>query len=173
MHHDRVQDHLLHSGASTDRRTFLQGAGKVAAVAAALGAGASSVPARAAAPTGSRLDESEGASVSQTARKGRLMLDQVTLDTFKPHLNTTFRLVPEGQEPVEVKLVEAEAMTTGKKAPNPYSFQLLFVGPLTPRLGQGIYRIEHGEIDPLDIFLVPIGEDGSGRQYEAIFNRRI
>jgi len=38
-------------------------------------------------------------------------------------------------------------------------------------LPQATYTLEHTELGELDIFLVPVGPDGGGRQqYEAVFN---
>jgi hypothetical protein len=34
---------------------------------------------------------------------------------------------------------------------------------------QRIYRVEHEALDPLDLFLVPIGPRDGGMQYQAIF----
>jgi hypothetical protein len=39
----------------------------------------------------------------------------------------------------------------------------------TPLLPQRIYRLEHAELDTLELFLVPIAQDASGTRYEAVF----
>lgn len=173
MHVEGTSERPNDPEAVTDRRGFLRGLGKVAAVTAVLGA--ETLPARAAeAVPVSAAPIAEGIPSGPSAiRKGSVMLDKMTLDTFAPHLDTPFRLLSEGKEPVELKLIRAEQMTSGKKAPNPFSFHLLFLGPTTPRLEQRTYHLEHEEIGSFDLFLVPVGEDGKGRQYEAVFNRRI
>jgi hypothetical protein len=48
-------------------------------------------------------------------------------------------------------------------------FTLLFNGPRQPLLPQHIYRFEHPTIGPFEIFIVPIGPDGAGMRYEAVF----
>jgi hypothetical protein len=37
-------------------------------------------------------------------------------------------------------------------------------------LPQAIYQLEHDRMGTMDIFLVPIGPDGQGMGYEAVFN---
>ncbi|MBE0611635.1 MAG: hypothetical protein IH609_19800 [Dehalococcoidia bacterium] len=49
-------------------------------------------------------------------------------------------------------------------------FSLVFRGPANPLLPQAIYRLESDAVEPLEIFLVPIGRDADGVTYEAIFN---
>ena len=49
------------------------------------------------------------------------------------------------------------------------SFSLLFVGPETPALAQGIWPLEHRAFDGLELFLVPIGPGPTGPRYEAVF----
>jgi hypothetical protein len=36
-------------------------------------------------------------------------------------------------------------------------------------LPQRIYRLEHEQMGPLELFIVPVGPDGDGLGYEAIF----
>ena len=49
-------------------------------------------------------------------------------------------------------------------------FSLLFVCPDRRILNQGIYAIEHERLGMLEIFLVPVGADEDGVQYEAVFS---
>jgi hypothetical protein len=48
-------------------------------------------------------------------------------------------------------------------------FSLVFRGPLQPLLAQRIYRVEHDSMGTFELFLVPIGPDGVGMCYEAVF----
>ena len=48
-------------------------------------------------------------------------------------------------------------------------FSLIYRGPLTPILPQQIYPVEHPELGTLELFLVPVGPEGGGMQYEAVF----
>jgi hypothetical protein len=49
-------------------------------------------------------------------------------------------------------------------------FSLLFVCPDRRILNQGSYAIEHERLGMLEIFLVPVGADENGVQYEAVFS---
>ena len=50
------------------------------------------------------------------------------------------------------------------------SFSLLFEGPKDRPLSQGLFELSHPGLGALEIFLVPVGVDGT-RHYEAVFNR--
>ncbi|HTS11484.1 MAG TPA: hypothetical protein VMH00_05150 [Candidatus Limnocylindrales bacterium] len=71
---------------------------------------------------------------------------------------------------LEVELVECRKLTLpGRAGANREPFALLFLGPTTPVLPQRIYPIEFTGLGTMDIFIVPIGPDSGGMQYEAIF----
>ena len=91
------------------------------------------------------------------------MLEDLTIDDFRPLLNDRFRIAPDGAEPFEVELVEATEIPRepGGRAP----FSLVFRGGPNPPLPQSIYRVEHEKLGELDLFVVPIAVD----RYEAIF----
>ncbi len=97
------------------------------------------------------------------------MLESLTVDTFTPHIGTTFRIVPATGQSIEVELASARALDTLARPAARVPFSLLFRGPLTPVLPQHIYRLEHGVLAPMDLFLVPIGPEGDRMRYEAIF----
>jgi len=96
------------------------------------------------------------------------------LDQFKSQLNTSFT-VQTGQNVATLVLVEAKpfsASATGSLVARNEKFSLLFRGPVTLRLEQGIHPLEHTELGNLLIFIVPIGcRDTNHIYYEAIFNR--
>ncbi len=95
------------------------------------------------------------------------MLDKLTKESFLPHLDAAFRLT--SVEPaLELRLVEVEARWG--KGPTREPFSLVFLGPRDPVLPQRIYRLEHADLGALELFLVPVGRDGSGTRYEAAFN---
>lgn len=48
-------------------------------------------------------------------------------------------------------------------------FSLVFRGPAEPALAQAIQPLRHPRLGTLALFLVPIGADGDGRRYEAVF----
>ena len=96
------------------------------------------------------------------------MLERMTREDFEPHLNTTFRLLHGGQEPLELELVE---IAGGDRAyEHSYSFSLVFRGGPHFTLQQHTFTLEHPALGTLDIFLVPIARDADGFRYEAVFN---
>jgi hypothetical protein len=48
-------------------------------------------------------------------------------------------------------------------------FHLIFRGPREPVLAQQTCRLENDRIGALEVFIVPIGRNGDGADYEAIF----
>jgi hypothetical protein len=68
---------------------------------------------------------------------------------------------------IELMLTEVSA----RQAAGAYeSFSLLFEGPEDRPLPQGLFELSHQRLGTLEIFLVPVGVDGT-RRYEAVFNR--
>jgi hypothetical protein len=65
---------------------------------------------------------------------------------------------------VEVTVLGGDA-TSARRQP----FSLVFRGPRVPLLPQRIYRLEHDRMGALELFIVPLGPDGDGLRYEAIF----
>ena len=94
------------------------------------------------------------------------MLDTLTKESWSAYLGGSFELVGNGRG----TMVLAEVTGLGHGAPgrrDPYS--LVFRGPASPILPQRIYRLRHEHMGDLELFLVPIGPDGEGMRYEAIF----
>lgn len=50
-------------------------------------------------------------------------------------------------------------------------FVLRFSGPARRPLEQGTYTLRHPALGAFPMFLVPMGANGEGRAYEAVFNR--
>ncbi len=67
--------------------------------------------------------------------------------------------------------LELVGVTKVDYSPRLDNFSLIFRGPQSPFVPQGSYRVNHQKLGELTIFLVPIGVDGAGLQYEAVFNR--
>jgi hypothetical protein len=97
----------------------------------------------------------------------------VSFDQFSGRVGQTFRIGADGVPGISAELVEAtegaEAGGTGPDGQARQQFALVFRGPLEPALPQATYAVEHDELGRLEIFLVPIGPDGSGMRYEAVF----
>jgi hypothetical protein len=94
------------------------------------------------------------------------MHDAFSLDVFSPLVGDTFWIRAEGKR-VEARLTEASRLGTqnGPRVP----FSLVFVGPGRFVLPQQIYRVEHDKLGEMEIFLVPLGPEGEGMRYEAVF----
>lgn len=96
------------------------------------------------------------------------MTEFFTIDTFSGHVNTKFVMHHGDSQTAELELI---SVTDVGSSARQTQFSLVFLGPDAAPLAQGIYRIDHDELGPMDLFLVPIGRDKSGVRYEAIFNR--
>jgi hypothetical protein len=102
------------------------------------------------------------------------VLEAFTAETFARHLGEAFRVVPDSAVPIAMELVEAtelggETARPGEAPTKRVPFSIVFRGPGGVVLPQRIYRVEHDAIGAFDLFLVPIGPDGAGMRYEAIF----
>jgi hypothetical protein len=101
------------------------------------------------------------------------MLETLTSESFAPHVETVFRLGPEGAAGLELTLVSATPVGQARRAERfrERAFSVIFLGPpQAPVLPQQIYRLEHGALGVLEIFLVPIGAEEGRMRYEAVFN---
>lgn len=98
------------------------------------------------------------------------MLDQLTVDHFTPHVGTSFWAELESGGKVELRLdraarvMESEAARLAR-----HPFSLFFAGPRALLLPQATYRITHPAFEPMEIFIVPVGQDAQTYQYEAVF----
>ncbi|MBI1202381.1 MAG: hypothetical protein GC182_07710 [Rhodopseudomonas sp.] len=66
----------------------------------------------------------------------------------------------------EAELHEAKWHMPGIRPP----FSLVFLANDGTVLPQRLYRMEHDRLGALEIFLVPIAQDGRGVSYQATFN---
>ena len=95
----------------------------------------------------------------------------LTPATFEPHVGTEFAI-----DFGDGTIVHAVLDSVRRHAPRSHGdrtepFSLSFVCPRGGPFAQATYSMEHPELGVLDIFLVPIGPDNSGRsRYEAVFN---
>ena len=96
------------------------------------------------------------------------MLDKLTIDSFAPHVGTSFWLQA-GDRKIELRLTRAaKVMESEAVRLSRTPFSLFFLAPVL--LPQQIYRLTHDAFaEPLDIFLVPVARDASGFTYEAVF----
>lgn len=96
------------------------------------------------------------------------MLDKLTIESFEPHVGTSFWLYVETRK-IELRLTRAAKVMESEAARLARTpFSLFFLAPLL--LPQQIYRVTHDAFPaPMDIFLVPIARDADGFTYEAVF----
>ena len=96
------------------------------------------------------------------------MLETFTHDTFAPRLGESFRVRLDDGSAVETRLASARTWgsgSDGRRVP----FTLTLVGPLQPMLPQRSYRVENDSLGDFELFLVPVGPNVAGMQYEAVF----
>ena len=98
------------------------------------------------------------------------MVDRLTIEDFEPLVGSSFWAeFPNGAK-VELRLVRTARVMESEAAQLPrHPFSLFFAGPQSFLLRQATYHLSHETLDPIDIFLVPIGQDAATYQYEAVF----
>ena len=97
------------------------------------------------------------------------MLETLRKSTFEPHLNSVFTLLLEDEALLPLTLVEVSTLH-GDPGAARAPFCILFEGPQKPVLVQGIYPLQHAQLEPMSLFLVPVGPGDQCMRYEAIFN---
>jgi hypothetical protein len=100
------------------------------------------------------------------------VLQNLTYESFVEFVNQVFRVdCPTGL--IELELIDCQKLNShGQTVGRPEPFSLIFLGPTQPILSQRMYAFEFGKLGVLDIFIVPLGPDRSGKsgiRYEAIF----
>lgn len=89
-------------------------------------------------------------------------------DEFAAALNTRFRLYRVGDEPVELILIQVSELQVTARLE---SFSILFRGPPHILLPQRTYQLDHAQMGKIELFIVPVGQNESGYEYQAVFNR--
>lgn len=97
------------------------------------------------------------------------MLETISVQAFLSLIGRDFAF-RSGDQELSVTLQAAGEIGGHRGSELRAPFRLEFVGPLNPIWSQGIYRVVGDGLPELDIFLVPIGPNGQGMRYEAIFN---
>jgi uncharacterized protein DUF6916 len=96
-------------------------------------------------------------------------LENLNALIFREHLHSKFNAHQEKGEAIPLELIDVVENDT---SPKMEVFSLYFRGPINPRLGQQIHRLEHDKLGPLEIFLTPIEADRErGTVYECVFHR--
>ena len=102
-----------------------------------------------------------------------IALGAVTASDFSPHVGSLFDVDAGPHNRLALELSEAVALPGGGGAPSRSEpFSLIFRGPASPVLDQGIQTLSHPELGELTLFLVPVGPGRAGKlpRYEAVFN---
>jgi hypothetical protein len=99
------------------------------------------------------------------------MLEDLTPSSFEKLVGDQFSLILDDQSRLDLELVSVTPGPSGgdetESRRDPFS--IILRGPLEPVLPQRIYPLENQELGTLELFIVPIGPDESGMQYEAVF----
>jgi hypothetical protein len=99
------------------------------------------------------------------------MAAELTQEEFSRHLNTKFRINAETPQPVELELT---GVLGYRPEPNEQQgmerFSAVFSGPPDVFLSQGVYALTHEQMGDIQLFLVPLGSEERGFNYEAVFN---
>lgn len=100
----------------------------------------------------------------------RPLLETLNHAAFEKHVGSQFLAQLSDTQPVALELVQAEdqGITAHQER-----FTLLLQGPPDRFLPQATYAVEHPVLGRMDLFLVPIGREQNGFQYEAAFNRLV
>ena len=99
------------------------------------------------------------------------MAADLTEEGFSKHVNTMFRAKLDAELVVDLDLVEVKFyMKNPGDQDGMERFSVFFRGPGKPFLPQRTYSLSNEGMGTIDLFLVPIGPDGDGFRYEAVFN---
>lgn len=100
-----------------------------------------------------------------------LQLEEVKVEDFQPLVGQFFDVSLDQGTSVLTRIELKEARPSGNGRPDARNpFRLLFEGPASEPLDQGMFVLEHAEFGKLPIFIVPIRGDSETRGYEAVFN---
>lgn len=69
---------------------------------------------------------------------------------------------------VELTVESVDALPAHRLRAAPFS--LVLRGPRSPMLRQATYALRHPRLGPIEVFLVPVGQDAEATRYEATFN---
>jgi hypothetical protein len=102
-------------------------------------------------------------------------LKDMTLAGAQQLVNTLFQVTVAEVGTVEMKLIDAlpfempSRRVRGSRQPKRAPFALYFLGPRDPILPQHMYDFRSAGVDLANLFIVPIGRDDEGTEYEAVF----
>ena len=117
------------------------------------------------------VDESVSSQTRPRAVPAAVELADLTLARLAPLVGSTFSVALAAPWNLRFELAEVAALSTQNSFTGAFRapFRLIFHGPMRPVHPQATLPLEHPELGRVEIFLVPIGPDAQGMQYEAIF----
>ena len=95
---------------------------------------------------------------------------QLNPTMFTEHVGTQFDVL---DDPSRTFCLTLTNVVEHVKTERQEVFSLFFHGPATPFVPQGIHKLKHSTLGEFELFLVPVGQDKDGFQYEAAFNNLI
>ena len=95
------------------------------------------------------------------------MQELPTRDQFAEQMGSQFTVRLDPETAVEMKLIE---VTETKHSGRREAFSLLFLAPPGTPAWQNLFPVEHPKLGAMDLFLVPVGGDERGIEFEAVFN---
>lgn len=95
----------------------------------------------------------------------------LVFEDFKDRVGSAFTVSELGISGIALTLEEATLLPIYKGAPSPRPpFSLIFIGTAEQFLPQKLYELRHPIMGQVTLFLVPVGKDERGIQYQALFN---
>jgi hypothetical protein len=95
------------------------------------------------------------------------MTAELSHEALSKNLNSKFTVCLDDDQSFDVELIELSERKLSSMQER-YSFILL--GPNDKYLGQGMRHLRHPVMGELDLFLVPVGQNEKGTEYEVVFN---
>ncbi|HXS52456.1 MAG TPA: hypothetical protein VN782_07990 [Usitatibacter sp.] len=96
-------------------------------------------------------------------------LDELTIAIVRPLAGTRFEVALPGGREVTLTLDRVEGLEGRVSAGRRDPFSIFFLGPAQPMLAHGTYALRSARIAWPALFIVPIGRDERGIEYQAAF----
>ena len=97
------------------------------------------------------------------------MLQDFTIDTFRPLIGRTFRVIVDDRQYMPAELISVTPWgdtSDGKRQP----FTLTFRADAAHLIPQATYTVDTEGMDAFPLFIVPLKPESDGTRYEAVFN---
>jgi hypothetical protein len=86
------------------------------------------------------------------------------------YVNAEFYVLDDPSNSLRLKLT---GIVEHVKNESQETFSIFFHGPPTMFMQQGLRHLKNESLGEVSMFLVPVGQDADGFQYEAVFNHTI